>query len=424
MNLRREARWLWPIGAIIVIALVCGAYILNKQRLESPIAERLEINLEFDQVDAVTPGLGNPVTVAGVGVGQIIGSELKNGRGVLKVSIDPEKLPHVYADAAASLIPNTPLKDMQIRLYPGRQKSRPLSDGATISVAETTSPVDSDELLRGLDSDTRAWVQVLVADLGAGLKGRGRDLNSVLKALGPTAAQTRRITSLLAQRRRELPKLVHNLSVISKATASSDRELAQVVDAGNATLEALATNTEPLKESLQLLPGTLAAARSTLERTAPFSQSLDRALSGIDPALAALPQTLRSTPGAARGLVPLPAKELGQFIDGVAPLTKYVRPAGRNLNAGRPGLEKAFGVLRRTTNALAYKPDKDHKSFLYWLGWFSHNVNSTISAGDAHGPAARGYAVFSCSTFEGPTELAEVLEQLVGASGVCPEDSP
>ena len=119
MNLRREARWLWPIVPLIVIALICGGYILNKQRLESPLAERLTINLEFDQVDAVTPGLGSPVTVAGVGVGQIVGSELKNGRGVLKVNIDPAKLPAVYADAAASLIPNTPLKDMQIRLYPG-----------------------------------------------------------------------------------------------------------------------------------------------------------------------------------------------------------------------------------------------------------------------------------------------------------------
>ena len=423
MNLRREARWLWPIGAIVAIALVCGAYILNKQRLESPLAERLTINLEFDQVDAVTPGLGNPVTVAGVGVGQIVGSELKNGRGVLKVSIDPKKLPHVYADAQASLIPNTPLKDMQIRLYPGKQKSRPLSNEATISVAETTSPVDSDELLRGLDSDTRTWVQVLFAEFGAGLKGRSHDLNSVLKALGPTAEQTRRITSLLAERRRELPKLVHNLSVISKAAASSDRELAQVVSAGNATLAALATNTEPLQESLDLLPGTLTAARSTLERTAPFADSLNRTLTGLDPALAALPRTLRSTPGAARGLVPLPAKQLGEFIDGIAPLTKYVRPAGRDLAAARPGLETAFGALRRTTNAIAYAAP-GQKSFLYWLGWFSHNVNSTLSAGDAHGTAARGYAIVSCSTFDGPPQLGELVEAITGATGLCPEPTP
>ena len=277
--------------------------------------------------------------------------------------------------------------------------------------------------LRGLDTDTRTWVQVLFAEFGAGLKGRSADLNSVLKALGPTAAQTRRITGLLAERRRELPKLVHNLSVISKATASSDRELAQVVDAGNATLSALATNTQPLEESLDLLPGTLAAARSTLERTAPFANSLNRTLTGIDPALAALPQTLRSTPGAARGLVPLPAKQLGEFIDGIAPLTKYVRPTGRDLAAARPGLEKAFGSLRRTTNAIAYA-GPGQKSFLYWLGWFSHNVNSTLSAGDAHGAAARGYAILSCSTFDGPPELAELIEAITGASGLCPEPAP
>ena len=39
MNLRQEARWLRPIAAIIVIALVCAGYILNKQRLESPLRD-------------------------------------------------------------------------------------------------------------------------------------------------------------------------------------------------------------------------------------------------------------------------------------------------------------------------------------------------------------------------------------------------
>jgi ABC-type transporter Mla subunit MlaD len=260
---------------------------------------------------------------------------------------------------------------------------------------------------------------VLLADLGAGLKGRKRDLNSVLKTLGPTAAQTRKITSLLAERRHEVPKLVHNLSVISKSMAASDRELAQVVDAGNATLDALATNAEPLKRSLELLPGTLAAARSTIERTAPFSASLNRALTGIDPALAALPETLKHSPGATRGLVPLPSKELGGFIDSVAPLTKYVRPAARDLAAARPPLEKAFGALRRTTNAIAYK-GKDSQSYLFWLAWFAHNANSALSSGDAHGAVFRGFAIFTCSTFDGGPQLGALLDAITGVPGACP----
>ena len=93
VNLRREARWLWPIGLLMVVALLCTGYILTKQRLESPLAERYGLNLEFAAVDGVKPETGSPVTVAGVAVGQIDGVELADGRGVLHVRIDPEELP-------------------------------------------------------------------------------------------------------------------------------------------------------------------------------------------------------------------------------------------------------------------------------------------------------------------------------------------
>ena len=59
MNLRREARWLPIIAVIVLVALACGAYILTKQRLESPLAERYTLELELSAVDAVTPGLGS-----------------------------------------------------------------------------------------------------------------------------------------------------------------------------------------------------------------------------------------------------------------------------------------------------------------------------------------------------------------------------
>ena len=94
MNLRREVRWIRPIALIVVAALACGAYILNKQRLESPFADRYTLDLQFDAVDAVTPGLGSPITVAGVSVGQIEAATLEDGRGVLRASIDPASYPN------------------------------------------------------------------------------------------------------------------------------------------------------------------------------------------------------------------------------------------------------------------------------------------------------------------------------------------
>jgi phospholipid/cholesterol/gamma-HCH transport system substrate-binding protein len=417
MNLRREVRWLWPIAAIVLLAVASGAYILNQQRLENPFAARYSIELEFDAVDAVTPGLGSPITVAGVGVGQIDRATLEDGRGVLRASIDPAKLDAVYADATAALIPNTPLEDMQIRLHPGDDRERALPDGARIAIRATTTAVESDELLRALDADTRAWVRALIADLGTGTRGRARDLNGVLRTLGPTAEQARRITGLLGERRRTIGALVHDLRTITEATAESDTELRQVVDAGQATLEALAVNEAPLRRTLELLPPTLSKARASLDRVQPLARSLQSALTELDPSLRTLRTTLEESPGALRGLVPLPVEELSDFVDGVAPLARSVRPAARDLAAAAPLLERSFGVLGRATNAIAHQAGPQDESYLYYLAWFAHNAASTLSTQDAHGAVFRGYAMFSCASSGSP-----IAEALFGAA--CPEEQP
>jgi phospholipid/cholesterol/gamma-HCH transport system substrate-binding protein len=420
VNLRTEARWLWPIGLIIALALGCGAFILNKQRLQSPLASRYTLFLQFDAVDGVTASVGSPVTVAGVAVGQIDRAELVDGRGVVRVQMNPIKLPRVRADATAALVPNTPLKDMQIRLFPGTRRAAPLADGATITLRSTTSPIDSDELLKALDGDTRAWMQSLFADTGIGLAGRRRDLRAVLRAMGPTAVQMRRITSLMAERRAAIPKLVHDLRVITEATERSG-ELRQVVEAGNATLAALAAGEEPLKRSLDLLPGTLREARTTLDGAIPFSAALTRTLGDLDPTLQSLRTTLRATPDGVRGIVPLPTAQLERFIDAVVPLAAQVQPASRDLAAAREPLERAFASLGRATNQLTFQAAPDSQSYLFWMAWFAHNLNSALSTGDSHGAVLRGYAMFSCSSPEPPEELDPLFDAL-GLAGACKKE--
>ena len=71
-----------------------------------------------------------------------------------------------------------------------------------------------------------------------------------------------------------------------------------------------------LERGLALLPGTLVAARGTLQRTVPFASALRRSATAFTPALARLRATLQGTPDATRGLVPLPAAQLRRFANG------------------------------------------------------------------------------------------------------------
>lgn len=419
LAVRRYARFVAIILVIWGVATACALYVLSQQRLASPFAESYEVKAEFDNLTGVVPGLGLPVNVAGVRVGQISGLEVRDGRAVATLRLEPKKLRHVYADAHATLVPNTLLKDMRINLQPGTPKAGVLRDGRMIPSAQTTSPLDLDELLASLDADTRTWFTGLMADLGVGTKGRGRDIRALLKALGPTTEQAREIGDLLAQRRRTLPKLVHDLSSVTKVAGSRDDRLAAIVTRGDQTVGALAEQEQALRTALARLPRTLDLAGGTLARTTRLTDELRPALDALNPTARRLPQTLRDTRTLFQGGALLPISELKRFVAAARPLEASVPSAVTNLNKQIPSLTAAFKVLEYTVNELTYDPKGDKQSILYFVPWFAHNVNSVLSTADANGSIARGLVIGSCATFTQQGVVGEIGKLLLGAAAPC-----
>src|SRR2546421_8782499 len=62
----------------------------------------------------------------------------------------------------------------------GSNKTPPF-DGKVISGGSQSVPVEIDQFINSLDPDTRAAARILLNDLGAGLAGRGVDLNQALQ---------------------------------------------------------------------------------------------------------------------------------------------------------------------------------------------------------------------------------------------------
>src|SRR5438270_10695510 len=116
VQLRRYGRSFLILIGLMIAGTAAGFYILIQQRLPNPFQSFYSVQGAFPTAAAVVPGLGEPVNVAGVHVGTITGTELRGGQGVIKMEIDPKKLPHLYRDATANLVPNTPLKDMQVNI--------------------------------------------------------------------------------------------------------------------------------------------------------------------------------------------------------------------------------------------------------------------------------------------------------------------
>jgi phospholipid/cholesterol/gamma-HCH transport system substrate-binding protein len=416
LQVSRYGRYLMILIVLMIVGTAAGFWILLQQRLPNPFQTVYTINAEFPTVDAVQPGLGEPVQVAGVRVGEITGTSLENGLGVIHMAIFPSDLPHLYRNASANLIPNSPLKDMEVDMSPGTPSAGVLPTGGTIPVSQTTSPIDSDDLLDSLDADTRQWFGSLVADLGRGLKGRGTDLHQVLVALGPTATQLRQIGDLLAARRHELASLIHNLGVVTEATSVKDAQLQEVVDAGDSTLHALASQDVALRQAIERLPGTLDTTRTTLVNVTSLANALGPTATALVPTARRLPSTLRDSQTLFQGAVLLPLKQIPPFVKVTLPLATQLPPLISDLGQALPSLLSAFKVLGAVTNEIAYNPGDGNPGFLYWLPWAVHNVDSFVSNQDADGSAWRLLTMLSCSDLTSDGLVDTLLPELLGSN--------
>src|SRR3954454_3997088 len=135
MMLAIRKHWL-DFAAIIGLILISGAVavvILSHQRLVLPGwvpivgKDFFVIQADMSTAQAVTPGQGQTVDVAGVQIGEISKVELKDGKAVITLRIEP-RYSRVYKNATVLLRPKTGLKDMVAELEPGTPSAGRLNE--------------------------------------------------------------------------------------------------------------------------------------------------------------------------------------------------------------------------------------------------------------------------------------------------------
>lgn len=420
---RVRVRFALSFGALLLIGAAATAYLLVMQRAPVPFGDVYAVKAEFAAANGLVSGIGQPVNVAGVKVGQVTGIELDDGRAVVTFELKRDQVPVVRRNATATLAPITPLKDLQINLDPGAAPAPPLYRDV-LPLARTKAPVELADALSSLDVDTRAFVTSLLAALESGTAGRAADLRRALLTLGPTTEQINAIVRSLHGRRRDMRRLVHNIGTISRA-ATRDGRLAAVVRSGNSALGAIAEQDAPLREAIARIPRTLAATRGALDTLGPFASQLDTTLEALEPSVKRLPRSftaLKDFAGPARKDL---REQVRPFLRAAAPLARDLGPAIATLASTTPSLARSANVLRYFVNELAYNPPGDDEGNLFWLSWFGHNINSTGSLADAHGGMLRATVLLSCRADlglgKGVSEAEKTLASVLRGLGACPE---
>src|SRR5581483_11350691 len=322
---------------------------------------------------------------------------------LVTLQIDRGTLPHVYANADVTLAPVTPLGDVEIDLSPGGPPAPALAPGA---------------LLSSLDGDTRSWLQSLISALGQGTAGRAGDMRALLRTLGPSAEQLRRISAALATRRRDLAELVHELALVTLA-ATRDGHLGQLVVAGDQTMRALALQAPALRQAITLLPGSLGALDTTLADLRGFSEQLHGALPSLTPAVAGLAPTLTRLRPFTQIAAAALRERINPFVLHAAPVVRTLATATTGLNRATPSLTSSLQVANYFFNELAYNPGGRNQGYLYWMDWFFHNWDSVFSSGDANGISPRADVLANCNILAAGGRAGSLLEGALGLGRLC-----
>jgi phospholipid/cholesterol/gamma-HCH transport system substrate-binding protein len=387
---------------MVALAAVVGGYILAHENLKLPSwvpvlgHNYYTLKGEFQTAQAVTPGQGQAVTIAGAKIGEIASVELHDGVAIVTMKVDPKYGAYIYRNATMLLRPKTQLQDITLEVNPGTPSAGKLRSGEMLPQSQTAANIDFDEFLAGLDAETRSYLQELLAGLGIGLKGNGRALSAALKRFDPTARYTEEIAQQLEIRHANVARSIHNFGILTKALGDKDQQLSEFVDASNAVFKTFAKEDASFKRTLALLPGALHKTGVGLGKLATATHVLAPTLHALDPFARALGPANEATRKVSLKTTPIIKNEIRPFAREILPVVNELGPTTEELGQALPKLAAAFSVLNEFFNEIAYNPGASKGGFLFFLDWGNHNLNSVLSTADAHGVLGRGVVYFNC----------------------------
>jgi phospholipid/cholesterol/gamma-HCH transport system substrate-binding protein len=382
------------------------------------------------------------VRVSGVQIGTLSAVKLQNGYAIVKMNLDKKYSHVIHKDATAFLRPKTGLQDMFIELNPGDPPSPVVNPGYTIPLAQTAPEVNVDEILSSLDTDTRAYLQLLVNGAGQGLNNRGGELAQVLERFEPTHRDLARLNQAVAARGADLQHLVTSLRRLNDALVTQTAQIGSLIVSSSKVFRATASVNGQISQTIADLPATLQQARTTLGKVQTFASLLGPTATKLLPAAHALPAanhalTELAGPTAVTcgslSTCSVIKNQIQPFVAAARPLVRHLRPASINLAKATPNLRGSFSVVNKFLNILGYNPPSPQHGYLWWLAWLGHIGRTVFAVQDGNGDFRQAFIQLSCATINqltnqvpgGATILLGLnLTTILSNANLCPAQAP
>ena len=415
------------VVALMAVALGVSYVLLQNQRMRFPVLDETPFVLrgEFQTGQAVTPGQGQTVRLAGVRLGDISKVELHEGRAIIEMELDRKHEGLVKTSWHALLRPKTGLKDMFIELIP-RPGGKPAGEDFTIPIAQTLPDVNPDEFLSALDVDTRDYLKLLLQGAARGLDGRADDLTRTLERFEPTYRDLGAVQQEVAKRRQDLRELINALDELNDELGDRDDDLAELVASASQVFDAFAKERVNVAATVRELPSTLATATDALRKVERMAEVLGPSADRLVPVAHSLRRANEATRPFALEAAPLIRRDIRPFVRELRPLVRDLEPATHDLVEAEPELKRSIKVLNNLFNMLAFNPNGPEgpevegreEGYLFWFAWLAHQSVSIFSGQDAHGVFRPLVLGGTCNTLQNSVASSPQAAFIFGLTGV------
>ena len=318
-------------GLLAIAAIVIFTY-LGFTKFANPFASQYTVQAVFQNANGVKPG--SPVRIAGVNVGKVQsvgpvpgcrlrGSLQPTATGTsqgctaaeVSMTIDNNGLP-IHKDATFAIRPRIFLEgNFFVDVSPGTPEAPAAPSGYTFPVQQGTEPVQFDQVLTTLQSNTRENLQTLLQQFGTAVKKGGKSYNASIKYWLPAYEYSAVVAhDALGLQTHDLSNWIAEQGEVSGAIDTHPQNLQNLITNFNTTAHSFAVQNVALSQAVAELPKTLAAAIP--------------AFHSLNAAFCAGPQVPNCAPGPlpqlAKALIP-GVKSTGPMIDASLPFITQLR---------------------------------------------------------------------------------------------------
>jgi ABC-type transporter Mla subunit MlaD len=284
------------VGVVFLVILLIAVYFGFTKRI--PFKHGYRLKAVFATVVNIHPS--SPVRIAGVGVGKVVSIQREGNAGVVNMEIEPKGLP-IHTDATLKIRPRIFLEgNWFVDMQPGSPTAPTVSSGYTIPITQTSDPVQLDQVLSALNTDTRANLQDFLQGYGDGLTRKpdaAENAEQDPDVYGLNAAQALNKTyhrapsalrgaaivnqALGGTEPHDLSELFTAIGKVTGALNVHEQQLGEWAPNFNAFLAAFAAQSPSLSAAVAHLPGALRSANrafSALNASFPPTRAFAQAL--------------------------------------------------------------------------------------------------------------------------------------------------